>query len=54
MHDRKNKSERPIITCKEAVIKLIEENDDVFDLAHKTEGADATCNNLEQWLKVCN
>ena len=44
--------ERLILKCKEACTSVIAKNEDLFDLAHKSEDPEVVFNNLEQWLET--
>ena len=48
--DRKVKIERLLVKCKDAFISVVDKNEELFDLAQKTENPDAACKNLEKWL----
>ena len=50
--DRKVKTERLIVKCKVAFTRVADKNEELFDLAQKTEDPDVTCKNLEKWLKT--
>ena len=50
--DRKVKIERLIMNCKDAFTRVVDKNEELFDLAQKTEGPDAACKNLEKWLET--
>ena len=50
--DRKVKIERLIVKCKDAFIRVVDKNEELFDLAQKTENPDAACKNLEKWLET--
>ena len=50
--DRKAKIERLIEKCKDAFTRLVDENEELFDLAQKTEDPDAACKNLENWSET--
>ena len=50
--DRKVKIERLIVKCKDAFTRVVDKNEELFDLAQKTEDPDAACENLEQWLET--
>ena len=50
--DRKIKIERLIVRCKYAFTRDFDKNEDLFDLAQKTEDPDAACKNLEKWLET--
>ena len=50
--DRKVKIERLIVKCKDAFTREIDNNEELFDLAQKTEDPDATCKNLEKWIET--
>ena len=50
--DRKVKIERLIVKCKEAFTRVVDKNEELFDLAQRTEDPDATCKNLEKWLET--
>ena len=49
--DRKVKIERLIVECKDAFTRVVDKNEELFDLAQKTEDPDAACENLEKWLE---
>ena len=49
--DRKVKIERLIVKCKDAFTRVVDKNEELFDLAQKTEDPDAACKNLEKWLE---
>ena len=46
--DRKVKIERLIVKCKGAFARVVDKNDELFDLAQKTEDPDAASKNLEK------
>ena len=48
--DRKVKIERLIVKSKDAFTSVVVKNEELFDLANKTEDPNAACKNLEQWL----
>ena len=50
--DRKIKIERLIVKCKEAFTRVVDKNEELFDLAQRTEDPDAACRNLEKWLET--
>ena len=50
--DRKVKIERLIVKCKNANTRVVDKNEELFDLAQKTEDPDAVCKNLEKWLET--
>ena len=50
--DRKVKIERLFVKCKDAFIRVVDKNEELFDLAQKTENPDAACKNLEKWLET--
>ena len=50
--DRKVKNERLIAKCKDAFTRVVDENEEHFDLAQKTEDPEAACKNLEKWLQT--
>ena len=50
--DRKVKIERLIVKCKEAFTRVDDKNEELFDLAQRTEDPDAACTNLEKWLET--
>ena len=50
--DRKVEIERLIVKCKDAFTRVVDKNEELFDLAQKTEDPDAACENLEQWLET--
>ena len=37
--------------CKDAFTRVVDKNEELFDLAQKTEDPDAACKNLEKWLE---
>ena len=43
--DRKVTIERLIVKCKVAFTKIVDKNEELFDLAQKTEDPDAACKN---------
>ena len=49
--DRKVKIERLILKCKDAFTRVVDKNEELFDLAQKTEDPDAACKNLEKRLE---
>ena len=50
--DRKVKIERLILKCKDAFTRVVDKNEELFDLAQKTEDPDAACKNLEKRLET--
>ena len=50
--DRKVKIERLIVKCKDAFTRVVDTNEELFDLAQNTEDQDAACKNLEKWLET--
>ena len=46
MQDRKVKIERLVVKCKDAFTRVVDKNEELFDLAQKTEDPDAACKNL--------
>ena len=50
--DRKVKIERQIVTCTDASTRVVDKNEELFDLAQKTEYRDAACMNLEKRLET--
>ena len=50
--DRKVKIERLIVKCKDAFTRVVDKNEEFFDLAQKTEDQDTVCKNLEKWLET--
>ena len=50
--DRKVKIERLIVKCKDAFTRVVDKNEELFDLAQKTEHPDAACKNIEKWLET--
>ena len=50
--DRKVKIERLIVKCKDAFTRVVDKNEELFDLAQKTEDPDAACKNLEKCLET--
>ena len=50
--DRKVKIERLIVKCKDAFTRVVDKNEELFDLAQRTEDPDAVCKNLEKWLET--
>ena len=50
--DRKVKLERLIVKCRDAFTRVVDKNEELFDLAQKTEDPDAACKNLEKWLET--
>ena len=49
--DKKVKIERLIVKCTDAFTRVVDKNEELFDLAQKTGGPDAACKNLEKWLE---
>ena len=50
--ERNVKIERLIVKCKDASTRVVDKNEELFDLAQKTEDPDAACMNLEKWLEA--
>ena len=50
--DRKIKIGRLIVKCKDAITRVVDKNEELFDMAQNTENPDAACKNLEKWLKT--
>ena len=50
--DRKVKIERLIVKCKDAFTRVVDKNEELFDLAQRTEDPDAACKKLEKWLET--
>ena len=50
--DRKVKIERLIVKCKDAFTRIVDKNEELFDLAQKTEDPDAACKNLENGYRL--
>ena len=50
--DRKVKIERLIVKCKNDFTRVVDNSEELFDLAQKTEDRDAACKNLEKWLET--
>ena len=50
--DRKVKIERLIVKCEDAFSRVVDKNEELFDLAQKTEDPDAAFKNLEKWLET--
>ena len=50
--DRKVKIERLIVKCKDAFTRVVDKNEELFDLAQRTEDPDAACKNLEKLLET--
>ena len=50
--DRKFKIERLVVKCKDDFTRVVDKNEELFDLAQKTEDPDAACRNLEKWLET--
>ena len=50
--DRRVKIERLTVKCKDAFARVVDKNEELFDLAQKTEDPDAACRNLENWLET--
>ena len=40
------------MNCKDAFTRVVDKNEELFDLAQKTEDPDAACKNLEKWLET--
>ena len=49
--DSKIKVERLAVRSKDAFITIFEKNDELFDVALRTEDQDAACKKLEKWLE---
>ena len=49
--DRKVKIGRLIVKCKDAFTRVVDKNEELFDLAQRTEDSDAACKNLKKWLE---
>ena len=41
-----------IVMCKDTFTRVVDKNEELSDLAQKTEGQDAVCKNLEKWLET--
>ena len=50
--DRKVKIEHLIVKCEDAFTREVDKNEELFDLAQKSEDPDAACENLEKWLET--
>ena len=50
--DRKVNIERLIVKCKEAFTRVVDKNEEHFDLAQKIEDPDASCKDLEKRLET--
>ena len=50
--DGKVKIGRLIVKCKNAFTRVVDKNQELFDLAQKTEDPDAACKKLEKWLET--
>ena len=50
--DRKVEIERLIVKSKDAFTRVVDKNEELFDLAQNTEDPDAACKNLEKWLET--
>ena len=50
--DMKVKIERLIVKCKDAFTRVVDKNEELFDMAQKTEDPDAACKNIEKWLQT--
>ena len=50
--DRKVTIERLIVKCKDAFTRVVDKNEELFDLAQKNEDPDAACRNIENWLEI--
>ena len=50
--DRKVTIERLIVKCKDAFTRVVDKNEELFDLAQKTEDPDAACRNFAKWLET--
>ena len=50
--DREIKIQRLIVKCKDAFTRVVDNNEELFDLAQKTEDPDAACKNHEKWLET--
>ena len=46
--DRKVEIERLIVKCKDAFTKVVDKNEELFDLARKTVDPDAACKNFDK------
>ena len=38
--------------CKDAFTRVVDKNEELFDLAQKTENPDAACKKFENWLET--
>ena len=52
MQDRKVKIERLIVKFKDVFTRVVDNNEELFDLAPMSEYPDAACRNLEKWLET--
>ena len=50
--ERKVTIERLIVKCKDAFTRVVDKNEELFDLAQKTEDPDAACRNFAKWLET--
>ena len=50
--DRKVKIERLILKCKDPLTRVVDKNEEVFDLVQRSEDPDPAFTNLEIWLKT--
>ena len=50
--DRKVNIERLLLKCKDGFTRVVDKNEELFDLAQKTEDPDAACMNLEKLLEI--
>ena len=50
--DMKVRIERLIVKCKDAFTRVVDKNEEFFDLAQRTGDPDAACENLEKWLET--
>ena len=50
--DRKVKIKRLIMKCNDASTRVVDQNEELFDLAQKIEDPDAACKNLEKWSET--
>ena len=46
--DKKIKIERLIVKCKDAFTRVVDKNEELFDLAKNNEDPDAACKDLEK------
>ena len=49
--DSKVKVERLVVMSKDAFTTIFEKNEELFDVAHRTEDQDEACKKLEKWLE---